>query len=232
MILHALTLGALLILIIAFCSTKKKHKEMYNTFQLMKTLTYDTSGYLIPNHPIMKLNAPKGSTSSDDSGVSFDDGYSDIGQGKRRTMSQDLPPDLPPDHPPSPLHKVNTYLDPAKRKTVDRGNLQSSAYLDLIQDEDTAAYQDATSGYEHLPRAKGDAEKSHNYQELKQMFEKGNTNSSFKYESLGERPPSAKHDYNKLNTKNNTIELSPKESITNRNSDTEDVTRVIKDEKL
>ena len=192
--LHALTLVALVALIVAVRSVQKRNNEMYKTFQLIQNMKReDNNGYLTPTgdeiRTKLRINSANGSSSSDDSGIGQDGGC------VRNTR-------MPSNHPPDPtplLRRSNTYLNPDEQQQNNKSDQKGNTYLDIIQSKEDIVLKEINSGYEQLPSVRSDVEKPHNYEQLKKLFEQGEPNSNLNYEKLvGERKASIKHDYNKL----------------------------------
>ena len=163
--LHALTLVALVALIIAFRTVQKRNKEMQKTFQWIQSMKREDKNYLTVTESEIRtklmINSANGSSSSDDSGVVPDGGYDQI--TKR-------PTNLPPDPPPF-IHRKNTYLNPDKKQENNKNDTKGNRYLDIIKSEKDIALKEINSGYEQLPSIRSDIEKPHNYQQLKKLFE-------------------------------------------------------------
>ena len=189
MVLHVVTLAALLALAISFRSMQNRNKEILKTFKAIKDIrrreddnchVASADRNLRTKH---RISSTHGSSSSDDSGILIDSGYAHI-------LGTRMPPTQPPDPPPF-FHRNNSYLNPEEQYQTNG-----------LQNEKHKLFKELNSGYEQLPNARDDTEIPHNYEDLKQAFE-GETKSNINYEKLvGPRRESLKHDYKTLRRDN------------------------------
>ena len=156
MVLHALSFGALLILGVTYCSIQNKQQV---TIRLMKELRGQSGEY----YPISKNRDEKdirlhsnssNSNNNNKADTDLDGGYSHVAGTKILKMSPTLPPE-----PPPLGHRNVIHLNPDGR--------QLSSSKDVTYSERTGTENEA--GYEQLQSKSDDIERSHKYEQLKQL---------------------------------------------------------------